>query len=480
MVGSWLATTELRTDCGSVCAGRYRKAAASHRDSTLDVAILSLSAMAPFYKQLLEVRKFDPHVVSQNFKAEWSSPSNYAFTILLLLGGDVVARALAQLAGGRITPVAFSFGMRFPSPVKLTVFDRNAKQTSTGWVSYATSAVNSAVGAFKLMPPADTSCTVINTSNGMARGNGSWVIGRAMRDFEYWMGDAVRQKVIDNKNLKWQYDKEQAKLHGRDPCTVPYPAHSGLVVSFWKFDETKRDRLQKPGRDLLFWSGIAVTIVQLGISAIPFGLYGNYGVFLVTAAAITLCLVTGCQPQWAREKWACRQIEPGKKRTYVMTRGNGAQHAIVIECDGCGLNLEDLCTGFDNLDSPAISVATRLSMVGLGILWVVLLITSSALTDQLWFLIAVGGIGMLQNMFVAGWSRRPEALGLPLVFMEVIGSPKVSATIIEAERYLPTVGRALVGTFFPGGLFPSEEKALHALEEEAKERKRKEKEIKEG
>ena len=38
------------------------------------------------------------------------SPSNYAFTILLLLGGDVVARALAQLAGGKLTPVAFSFG----------------------------------------------------------------------------------------------------------------------------------------------------------------------------------------------------------------------------------------------------------------------------------------------------------------------------------------------------------------------------------
>jgi hypothetical protein len=65
--------------------------------------------MAPV-TQLLNTRMFDPNGVSQSFKNEWSSPSNYAFTILLLLGGDVVGRALAQLAGGRITPVAFSFG----------------------------------------------------------------------------------------------------------------------------------------------------------------------------------------------------------------------------------------------------------------------------------------------------------------------------------------------------------------------------------
>ncbi|KAJ4300843.1 hypothetical protein N0V90_002931 [Kalmusia sp. IMI 367209] len=412
--------------------------------------------MAPFFKHILEARKFDTHTVSQAFKTEWSSPSNYAFTILLLLGGDVVARALAQLAGGRITPVAFSFG----------------------WVSYATSAINSAVGAFKLMPPADTSCTVINASNGMSRGNGSWVIGRAMRDFEYWMGEPVKQKVVDLKNAKWQYDKEQAKLQDKDPSSVGYPAHAGLVVSFWKFDESKKEQLRKPGKDILFWSGIVVALIQLGISSIPFGLYGNYGVFLVTASAIILCLLTGCQAQWAREKWACRLIEPGKKRSYIMTRGNGAQHAIVIECDGCGLNLEDLCTGFDNLDSPAISVSTRLAMVALGVLWVVLLITSSALTDQLWYLIAVGSIGMLQNMFVAGWSRKPEALGMPLSFITVIGSPKVSATLIEAERSFPTIGRALVGTFFPGGLFPREEKELCAIEMEQTEQRRRQKELK--
>jgi hypothetical protein len=348
----------------------------------------------------------------------------------------------------------------------------------TGWVSYATSAINSAIGENKLMPGADTPCTVINAENGQSRGNGSWIIGRAMRDFEYWMGNPVKEKVKELKTSKWQYDKDQAKLNGKDPDKIEFPAHSGLVVSFWKFDADKKNRFKNPGKDILFWSGIVVIIIQLGVSAIPLGIYGNWGVFLVTASAILLCLLTGCQRQWRREKWACREIEPGKKRTYIMTRGNGAQHAIVVECDGCGLNLEDLCTGFDNLDSPSISKSTRFGMVGLGALWVILLITSSALTDQSWFLIAVGGIGMLQNMFVAGWSRKPEALGLPLKYTTVIGSPKVIAAVIEVERAFPTVGRALVGTFFPGGLFPREEKELSAIEAEAKERKQKIKEEK--
>ena len=67
--------------------------------------------MAPFYKQFLQARSFDLNSASAAFKDEWASPSNYAFTVLLLVGGDVVSRALAQLAGGPITPVAFSFGV---------------------------------------------------------------------------------------------------------------------------------------------------------------------------------------------------------------------------------------------------------------------------------------------------------------------------------------------------------------------------------
>jgi hypothetical protein len=66
--------------------------------------------MAPIYKHFLQSRAFDLKAPSAAFAAEWASPSNYAFPVLLLLGCDIVSRARAQLAGGRITPVAFSFG----------------------------------------------------------------------------------------------------------------------------------------------------------------------------------------------------------------------------------------------------------------------------------------------------------------------------------------------------------------------------------
>ena len=48
---------------------------------------------------------------SKAFRDEWTHPSNYAFTILLLVGGDIVLNAIAALAGGLIVPVVFSFGM---------------------------------------------------------------------------------------------------------------------------------------------------------------------------------------------------------------------------------------------------------------------------------------------------------------------------------------------------------------------------------
>ncbi|EXJ60561.1 hypothetical protein A1O7_04714 [Cladophialophora yegresii CBS 114405] len=392
-------------------------------------------------------RPFDAGIPATWFRDEWKSPSNYAFTILLLLGGDVVAKALAQLAGGRLTPVAFSFG----------------------WVSYATSAVNSAIGEHKLMPDADTGCSLINGKNGFVRGNGSWVLGRIMRDYHWWMSDEI--KVETKKVLKsaHQYDLEAEKKkppHLRRP--VAERVQAGLVVSFWEASSMKI--AGKPGKDILYWSGICVSIVQLGIAAIPCGLYGDWGVLLITAAAIALCFITGSLTQWRVEKWACRHLD-GKEKIFVLTRGNGAQHAIVIDSKGRGLDLEDLATGFSNVDAPHITMSSRLIYALLGVLWVLLLITSSALIDDAWFLIAVGGIGILQNMFVAGWNREPEALGVPLDYVGVYGSPKVIDTLYEVERRYEKVGFNMVATFFPGGIRDHEQAQFDAIKQDHKKRK---------
>jgi hypothetical protein len=50
---------------------------------------------------------------------QWAHPAD-VMSVLLLLGGEIVNKALAQLAGGTITPVAFSFGV--PTTLDITCF----------------------------------------------------------------------------------------------------------------------------------------------------------------------------------------------------------------------------------------------------------------------------------------------------------------------------------------------------------------------
>jgi hypothetical protein len=66
--------------------------------------------MPPFPPAQLTARAFQPGLPSQSFREQFNHPAE-VFSVLLILGGDVVARALAQLAGGRLTPVTFSFGL---------------------------------------------------------------------------------------------------------------------------------------------------------------------------------------------------------------------------------------------------------------------------------------------------------------------------------------------------------------------------------
>lgn len=65
--------------------------------------------MMPALHSMYERAPFDPEIPSSEFDGQWTVPGD-VFSVLLLLGGDVVARALAQLSGSRLTPVAFSFG----------------------------------------------------------------------------------------------------------------------------------------------------------------------------------------------------------------------------------------------------------------------------------------------------------------------------------------------------------------------------------
>ncbi|RDW64370.1 uncharacterized protein DSM5745_09781 [Aspergillus mulundensis] len=396
----------------------------------------------------LASRAFDPGATADSFREEWSNPSNYAFTILLLIGGDIITRALAQLVGGAIAPVAFSFG----------------------WVSYATSAVCSALGEYRLMPDADTGCSLINGKNGYVRGNNSWVLGRIMRDYEYWMDAAIREKTQALIDARWKFDQaKEAENYPDSGIKVPRPSQAGLVVSVYKPSKTIPAGV--PGKDLLYWSGLIVTIIQLGIASIPAGLDGDWGVLMITGAATLLCYGTGALTQWRVEKWACRRLDNRSKKNFVLTRGNGAQHAIAIVSEGVGLDLEDLATGFSMIDYPTITIFAQVATIILGVAWVALLITASGVDRGSWYLIAVGAIGMLQNIFVAGWKRTPAAYGVPLDFVEVVGEVKVMGTLLELERRYEKLGRSLLGTFFPGDLRGDEVRLWEEVKESWRERK---------
>jgi hypothetical protein len=67
--------------------------------------------MPPFFTTLVSRDSgFNATLSSDEFSDQWTHLVD-VFTVLLIVGGDVIGYALAQLAGGWLTPVTFSFGV---------------------------------------------------------------------------------------------------------------------------------------------------------------------------------------------------------------------------------------------------------------------------------------------------------------------------------------------------------------------------------
>jgi hypothetical protein len=317
------------------------------------------------------------------------------------------------------------------------------------------------MGNGRLMPLSpDLPCKLIDGNSGIVTENKSWILGRIMKDFESWMDPAAVQLLQHMKEERMILEKMRYS-HQNDPGSrMPSIGRIGLCVSVYEPDFTLQ--AGRPTRDLLFYNGIFSIIIQLGISSIPWAIYGDWSVFLLTAAGISLALCTAALPEWRQEKSACRHNSKG---TYILTTAGG-QHAIVILGNGRGLNLQDLAMGA----MFQVTWMTRLTMLTLTIFWVALLITASNEKVGIWYLMAVEAVGTVNNWYVGNAVRSPSAFGIHLRLKEVIGRGKVMDTLYEVEERFPRLGKSMLQTFFPGDLREDEVKRWQNLENSAKAR----------
>jgi hypothetical protein len=67
-------------------------------------------------------------------------------------------------------------------------------------------------------------------------------------------------------------------------------------------------------------------------------------------------------------------------------------------------------------------------------------------------LLAVGTLGMVQNLVAAGAKRSSTALGIHLRHVNTIAESSVAAVLRKTEQQYPKVGVSLIPVFFPGGM----------------------------
>lgn len=342
---------------------------------------------------------------ARSLRDQWEEPSDI-FTVLLIIGGDIVQQALCAVSGQSLTPVTFSYG----------------------WVAYAVSALLSATGDTRLMPDSPlANLRVINLRSGYLRLNQSWVLGRLFQNYDYWMPTEVRDRLEHPGTHSDDEEKQKAKSQ----------REAALCVAIYQWSPDK-EALARPGHDWVWWTGLVVSLIQLGISAIPFGVYHDWRVFLVTASGTAIAYAYGALPQWRREKWACRKEST---KDVALTLGNGSKHVVIVRGQTPGLDLEDLSKAqvypekSTEKQHRVVRImksirATRVLITILAVLWLVLLITSQAIQTHTWYLVAVGGLGMTQNLIVAGAPRLPAMLGIPIqLTQKTEGKPAVFAEV---------------------------------------------------
>lgn len=358
---------------------------------------------------------------------------NDILSVLLIIGGDIVQKALAQVSSTGPAPVCFSFG----------------------WVSYSFISLVNLLGDGRLMPTPDYPCKIINLETGYYRENKSWLIGRLMRDNEASMTKKLKRKHRVGQALRIAIYDPSSHI----PKNLMRPVH------------------------------VTTTALQLGIAVIPGAMYGDWSPLLVTAAGTSLATLMGLLPQWKAEKFPTTRKS---NKLIAITAGNGSKDVVIVRGSGSGMDLERLAAAegprgtrpwerwgfFKRCDGDETRVRTwnglpvdfwftRLICTLLAVCWLLLLIFVAGVMSNTWYLLIIGAMGMFQNAFVAGVSINPEGHPIPLLCKELIYGNKVMDALMDLEVKLEEdeaaggnprsdIVRPLLKEFFPGELKEAE------------------------
>lgn len=221
-------------------------------------------------------------------------------------------------------------------------------------VSYAISAMRSAMGDNRLMPKPELECKLINAESGYARNNHSWVLSRMLRDFDFWRPRKCDERKAEKlAELRVNNQKQQAQIVSELAQTTNDEAKNELQKKLERLPSTEDIRVAlrvsvwecdaatgQGSGDSVYWSGILISALQLGIAALPWGLYDEWYTFLITGAGTVLAYTSDVLPQWREEKILVRRVKSPK--SVLLTEGNGADDVVLILCSKGLLDLEAL------------------------------------------------------------------------------------------------------------------------------------------
>lgn len=401
-----------------------------------------------------------PTLSGQLLLQQWTNPAE-TLSVLLIIGGDVVQKAIAQMSGiyiwerpkDKLTMTlrdirkaeeAKKAGVtQKPETSDYLAFSPTPVAFSFGWVAYAYGSLLSVFGDGLLMPEPEIKATLINLKDGAKRECESWVLARLLRDLE----------------IKVDREKNEADVH---------------VYHF-------EDGAKRPTVDYLWGSFVLCLATQFALAAIPCALRGDWTILLITGAGTALAITSGSLPQWRHEKFMARPTRKGKKETYILTRGNGHGHCFVLMTEGrVALNLQDLAISQPRLVN---SLYTTVLTPVFAVLWILLLVTVGGLERDTWYLFGVGVAGMIQNVLVASLRRAPEAHGFPLkedkldadLWEEPTTKFRRMKVLRKAEDALPGLGLRLLPVYFDG-ILTDDEKVEWEEKRQTLSRRREEKE----